>query len=127
MSIVKPCPENSHTVGFDCYSNYNGCRGHWGGWLNTLWIVDGCDAPSHIVLGMGDRLGCNGDEDQDASLCYKKCPSGYRGAGPVCHPNDGAGIKTTLGQRQYCSDPNKKLKDGGCWSVCPSGSTLLRL
>jgi len=27
---------------------------------------------------------CNDDEDMDAGLCYKKCPKGMHGVGPVC-------------------------------------------
>ena len=35
--------------------------------------------------GVGvSRLGCPTDKEQNAGLCYDKCPSGFYGVGPVC-------------------------------------------
>ena len=58
--------------------------------------------------------------EKSASLCYKRCKSGYRGVGPMCHPKGGAGIKVTLMKRQYCP-PGKDKVAGICWDKCPSG------
>ena len=38
--------------------------------------------------GVGvSRLKCSGDKEQNAGLCYNKCPSGSYGVGPVCWQN----------------------------------------
>jgi hypothetical protein len=35
--------------------------------------------------GVGTPLNsCPADKELQASLCYAKCPSGYKGVGPVC-------------------------------------------
>ena len=50
---------------------------------------------SWLVKGSYDRVGkvphCAADQDHDAGLCYKKCPAGFKGVGPVCwqHCPDG--------------------------------------
>jgi len=34
--------------------------------------------------GVGKPLTCTSDQDEDASLCYKKCKNGYAEDGPIC-------------------------------------------
>ena len=62
----------------------------------------------------------SGHPEKQASLCYKRCKTGFRGVGPMCHPDDGAGIKETLMKRQYC-DTGKDKVAGICWDKCGSG------
>ena len=83
--------------------------------------------------GVGKPLRvCSGDKsDKDAGLCYKPCKEGFKGVGPMCHPEAGAGIKKTLMQRQYCGpssmnpENNRRLVAGVCWDECrkdPAGN-----
>jgi hypothetical protein len=37
-----------------------------------------------IIIGKVQTGECAPDEDKEAGLCYKKCPGGYTGVGPVC-------------------------------------------
>ena len=79
--------------------------------------------------GVGKPLRvCSGSKsDKDAGLCYKPCKPGFKGVGPMCHPNAGAGIKKTVFQRQYCGpsstrpNENRKLIAGVCWDKCMVG------
>jgi len=79
--------------------------------------------------GVGKPLRvCSGSKsDKDAGLCYKPCKPGFKGVGPMCHPNAGAGIKKTVFQRQYCGpsstrpNENRKLVAGVCWDKCMVG------
>jgi hypothetical protein len=70
---------------------------------------------------------CRGDEpDEDNLLCYKNCKSGYNGAGPMCHPRSGPGIKKTLFDRYYCGpnshgEGNRENLLGVCWETCKDG------
>ena len=79
--------------------------------------------------GVGKPLRvCSGsNSDKDAGLCYKPCKPGFKGVGPMCHPNAGAGIKKTVFQRQYCGpsstrpNENRELVAGVCWDKCMVG------
>jgi hypothetical protein len=86
-----------------------------------------CDKPR----GRYSRIGkekvlhrCPTDKpDKDAGLCYKECGDDYNGAGPMCHPKSGAGIKKTLFDRYYCGPNsngkgNRKNIAGVCWDQC---------
>lgn len=57
---------------------------------------------------------------KNGALCYKHCKSGFTGAGPMCHPKGGAGIKRTLTQRSSCPTGWKNVL-GTCWEPCPPG------
>ena len=79
--------------------------------------------------GVGKPLRvCSGEKsEKDAGLCYKPCKEGFKGVGPMCHPESGAGIKKTLMQRQYCGPSstrpgeNRELIAGVCWDKCMDG------
>jgi hypothetical protein len=103
--------------------NCNGPQQHpshvWG--VRTGW--DDCytnDFP-YVYKALWDRARtCNSDEDQVGVTCYPKCNPGFNGVGPVCWPQDGAGIKTPVWDRQYCN-ADESLVAGICYKKCNSG------
>ena len=40
--------------------------------------------------------------NKQMGICYKDCPEGYTGYGPICQPDSGVGIKVNVFQRYYC-------------------------
>ena len=91
-----------------------------------------CDKPRGRYSRVGKEKPlhkCPTDKpSKDTGLCYKECGKDYNGAGPMCHPKSGAGIKKTLFDRYYCgpnSDGNG-IRDniaGVCWDRCKAGDT----
>lgn len=65
-----------------------------------------CDKPRGRYSRVGKEKplhACPTDKpSKDVGLCYKECGKDYNGAGPMCHPKSGAGIKKTLFDRYYC-------------------------
>ena len=75
---------------------------------------------------------CGANKEYDAGLCYKLCPKGYRGIGPVCWKGwkpKGRGVgkipKACLDDKQYqaglCYPPcDEDFKGVGpvCWKMC---------
>ena len=120
----KPCPPGSYDYDGSCWTRDRGCE--ITGWWGPFPITKCAEIIGGYSVGERDGWKCPDDvPEEDAGLCYRRnaCPSGYSPSGRDCYKNGPFGIRANLFQRQYCSDPNKKLKDGGCWSVCPSGWT----
>ena len=53
---------------------------------------------------------CSTDSDKDAGLCYKKCPAGYKGVGPVCWQSCPAGWRD---DGAFCAKPEPYGRGGG--------------
>lgn len=94
-------------------------------------------------------MGCGPDEDEDAGICYPKCPPMYKGVSTTCWPNCPPGYNDTgtqctkksytrgAGKPLTCSDDEdedaglcyKKCQDGYdgvgpiCYKKCPDGFT----
>jgi len=87
------------------------------------------------TIGVGRVPNCAPGQDKDAGLCYKKCPAGFKGVGPVCwgtckegYTNDGMTCRRNahiFGKKSYgrgagyalwsknkCNDAHKDV--GGC-------------
>jgi len=53
---------------------------------------------------------CASDSEKDAGLCYKKCPSGYSGAGPVCWQSCPSGFRD---DGAFCAKPQSYGRGAG--------------
>lgn len=69
-----------------------------------------------------ERRYCAEGYNWDGALgkCVKNCPQGYYRNGLFCSPDGGAGIKTTLMERNYCPDGKVEV-DGLCFTPCKPG------
>lgn len=76
---VLRCPSGYTNAGLFCALNTPSVPAGYSG-LTGLDITKG-------TYGNGAgriKNGCEGGKENDAGLCYPKCPTGYKGAGPVC-------------------------------------------
>ena len=120
----KPCPPGMRDDGTSCWLDAKG-RG-----AGTVPRTTGgkCTGGGCKWLGKCSKIKCSkiksycpsSRPEKNAGLCYKRCPPGYRGVGPMCHPKSGAGIKETVFKRYYCP-PGQRNVAGICWTSCPSG------
>jgi len=72
----------------------------------------------------------DGYPNNQLGICYKDCPTGYNGIGPLCEPKSGVGIKVTAFQRHYCGpssyqpDKCKDLASGEIDKIIPHLQTI---
>ena len=70
------CPSGYDTIGFLCSANCQSL-GFEGG------VAPSCT--QHVKLSPGmTKAQCAPGYEEDAGLCYKQCPEGFDGVGPVC-------------------------------------------
>jgi hypothetical protein len=93
----SPCPAGLRDDGTSC-------------WKDTYWRGWGRSA-----------LRCNADEERNGALCYPLCRAGYsKSTVNICAPNDGAGIKVNIWDRQSCRS-DEQLQGGMCYPRCRDG------
>jgi hypothetical protein len=83
--------------------------------------------------GAGSPMQCSQDQDNDAGLCYPKCPQGYAGKGPICWPSCPSDFKDIgvscqkptydrgVGKIPTICPPNTDTQIGTCFPPCKSG------
>ena len=76
---VLRCPSGYTNAGLFCALNTPSVPAGWKG-ASGLDIIKG----SYGNGGGYIKNGCAGGKENDAGLCYTKCPTGYKGEGPVC-------------------------------------------
>ena len=76
---VLRCPSGYTNAGLFCALNTPSVPAGWKG-ASGLDIIKG----SYGNGGGSIKNGCAGGKENDAGLCYPKCPTGYKGEGPVC-------------------------------------------
>ena len=124
LAKKKACPSGMRDDGTSCWLDSKG-RGVGVVMRST---GGGCTGGGCKWLGKCSKVKCSkikwycpsSKPEKSGSLCYKRCPPGYRGVGPMCHPKSGAGIKVTVFKRHYCP-PGQRNVAGRCWPSCPSG------
>ena len=110
-----------NTTGGNCSGG--GCHTSCSGWsCNTHCDPVRCEPlVTHPIVST-----CEGGKVNVAGLCYNPCPPNYsfRG-GNLCEPSGGPGIRTTMMQRQYCTDSDREMAhalstiDQQCYTKCP--------
>ena len=121
---LKPCPPGMRDDGSSCWLDSKGR----GAGVVLRSTGGGCTGGGCKNWGKCSALKCSkikwycpsSAPERSSSLCYKRCPSGYKGVGPMCHPNSGAGMKVSVFKRYYCP-PGQRNVAGRCWPSCPSG------
>jgi len=124
LAKKKACPSGMRDDGTSCWLDSKG-RGVGVAMRST---GGGCTGGGCKRWGKCSKIKCSkikwycpsSKPEKSGSLCYKRCPPGYRGVGPMCHPKSGAGIKVTVFKRHYCP-PGQRNVAGRCWPSCPSG------
>ena len=124
LAKKRACPSGMRDDGTSCWLDSKG-RGVGVAMRST---GGGCTGGGCKWMGKCSKVKCSkikwycpsSAPEKSGSLCYKRCPSGYKGVGPMCHPKSGAGIKVTVFKRHYCP-PGQRNVAGRCWPSCPSG------
>jgi hypothetical protein len=82
------------------------------------WIDDGATCRLDNIRGKAFYLrgggtvpsGCAGGQENDAGLCYPRCPSGFHGRGPMCWQDCPSGFRD---DGAYCAKPEAYGRGGG--------------
>lgn len=120
--------------------------------LSTMLIFSFVSIPSTMAAdatacykktsrrGVGTIPVCSSDMTKDAALCYKGCPAGYNGVGPVCwkpcpagYKDDGATCRKDVdiikkdsygrgvGKPMPCKGETTENDAGLCYTPCKAG------
>lgn len=148
---LNPCPPGhrddgtscwettGQICGDDCSKGWDGCRRRterkctdWGFGRQTCVGGDcvggcreGCKPLERISRDAFSRgRTCPPGKNNVDGLCFNSCPPGYSyKGGSLCEPPGGPGIRTTLGEREYCNPDREWIGDrktfGMCYSKCP--------
>ena len=128
--VPSGCPEGTENSNGLCYPKCRDgfksdgatfCYKQYPDWENNGQGHTVTSITKKTMLNTGKPLSsCPSDKDQDAGLCYSRCPDGMYGVGPVCHAHKhGVGIGTAV-QLEDCP-PNSFSTGLTCMENCGDG------
>ncbi|XP_024527100.1 uncharacterized protein LOC112345149, partial [Selaginella moellendorffii] len=89
----RSCPSDTRDMGGVCWSSYGKgccctvfgcCGGCKPGYKDAGCFCRRSFTKHSYGRGAGTPLVCKPDEEENGGLCYKACPQGFAGQGPVC-------------------------------------------